>query len=282
MVRETIGECKIWPTVRHFACITKDRGLHPHASCDAVKRKSIFVICASAACLTATVWWFSPEPTEIYPAEHIAVDGVTRTYRLVIPRRLAAGKVPAVFAFHGIGDSPAGMAAYSQLDRLAAQHQFILAYPAARKYMWDTTHTALEDLDVNPDIRFFDRLLDDLSDRYPIDLDRVYVVGMSNGATFVQVLAFVRSKQIAAVAAHSGPKPKELQRARRAFPVLLVAGEEDFAVHAMRSDWRHYRRNRHAAELIAVKGLGHAWSKPHNVAIWTFLSNHHLTTILTQ
>ena len=217
--------------------------------------------------------WPRQIAAQILPDQSIAVDESVRRFRLVIPRSLPADKVPLVIAFHGIGDSPEGMAEYSDLDRLAVESGFILVYPAARRAMWATVNVDAQQLDDNPDIRFFDRLLEHLAGRFRIDPSRVYLVGMSNGATFAQLLAFARP-DVAAVVAHSGPMPRDLQPATRRFPILLLVGTNDSAADAMRSDAAEYRTNNHPVDFVAIPGLGHEWSIRHNDAIWRFLSGH--------
>jgi dienelactone hydrolase len=98
---------------------------------------------------------------------------------------------------------------------------------------------------------------------------------MSNGASFAQLVAFVRAN-VAAVVACSGPKPDKLPSAIRPFPILFLAGEDDHEVNGIRSDATKYRDEGHAVELIVVSGLGHQWSIAHNGAIWDFLSKHTL------
>lgn len=219
--------------------------------------------------------WFRPIAAEIVPDETITVDGSVRHYRLVIPNRLPQGLVPIVFAFHGIGDSitTEAMPVYSGLDRLAAEHGFILVYPVARNQMWTATNIDPKNLDRNPDVRFFDQLLSHLGERFRLDPDRVYLAGMSHGATFAQLVAFVRPNA-AAVVAHSGAKPRELTAAIRPFPILLLAGADDSAVDGIRSDAEKYRNDGHAVELIVIPGWGHRWSTDHNRRMWDFLSSH--------
>ena len=219
--------------------------------------------------------WPRQITAQILPDQSIAVDESVRRYRLVIPHSLSADKVPIVFAFHGIGDSPEGMAEYSALDQVAVENGFLLVYPAARRAMWTTVNVDAQNLDDNPDIRFFDRLLEHLAGRYQIDPNRVYMVGMSNGATFAQLVAFARP-DIAAVAAHSGPVPRELLPAARQFPIIILVGTNDTAENAMQSDAAEYRDKEHSVEFVAISGLGHEWSIRHNAAIWKFLSGHRL------
>jgi poly(3-hydroxybutyrate) depolymerase len=231
----------------------------------------LIVICAGM--LVYRIWFF-PIAAEIVADETVNVDGLIRHYRLVIPNRLPQERVPIVFAFHGIGDSSTEeMAAYSGLDRLAAENGFILVYPAARKHVWATMNIEPENLDRNPDVRFFDQLLGHLGERFRLDPNRIYLVGMSNGAAFAQLVAFVRPN-IAAVVAHSGTRPIELTSAIRPFPILLLAGEDDTEVDGIRSDATQYHGKGHAVELIVIPGLGHEWSTAHNRAMWAFLSKH--------
>jgi poly(3-hydroxybutyrate) depolymerase len=232
----------------------------------------LIVICAGILLYRV---WFGPIAAEIVPDETIKVDGSIRRYRLVIPKRLPQERVPIVFAFHGIGDSitTAEMPVYSGLDRLAAENGFILVYPVARNHIWATMNIDPKNLDRNPDVRFFDQLLGHLGERFSLDPNRIYLVGMSNGATFAQLVAFVRAN-VAAVVAHSGSKPEELTVAIRPFPILLLVGADDDAMKGIRSDAVHYRDDGHAVELIVVPGMGHQWSTDHNEAIWDFLSRH--------
>jgi polyhydroxybutyrate depolymerase len=231
----------------------------------------LVVICAGILVYRV---WLVPIAATIIPDEIINVDGSVRHYRLVIPKRLPQERVPIVFAFHGIGDSsPEEMAAYSGLDGLAVEKEFILVYPVARSHMWSTMNIDPKNLDHNPDVRFFDQLLSHLADRFNLDPNRIYLTGMSNGGSFVQLVAFARSN-VAAVVAYSGMKPVELTRAVRPFPILLLAGAEDHEANAIRSDAVQYRDQGHEVQLIVISGLGHEWSIRHNGKMWDFLSKH--------
>ncbi|XZE35638.1 alpha/beta hydrolase family esterase [Pirellulaceae bacterium SH501] len=164
----------------------------------------------SLASIAFLAWWLlhkRPLNADVYDDE-VIVGGSVRTYRTVVPWNLAS-PVPVVFAFHGIGDSTDSMAEYSQLDRLAANAGFLLVYPAARNSMWSTINIDPSNLDANPDVRFFDALYARVASEHDIAADRVYLAGMSNGASFVHVLATARPKLIAAIIAHSGLRPKE-------------------------------------------------------------------------
>lgn len=226
------------------------------------------------ACLAGAIafWelWYS---SKAFPDEQITVGKAARSYRLVVPRRLSK-QAPVVFAFHGVGDSPENMARYTKLNRLAAREGFLLVYPEARKGMWATMEVDERPLDANLDIQFFDELLKHLSKQFEIDSSRVYVVGMSNGASFAQLLTIARPDKIAAAAAHSGPDPREERSSVGGPPIMLIVGDEDFAHFAMQSDAKRYRAGGRLVEFISIPGLGHAWSAKHNWQIWRFLSRY--------
>lgn len=249
------------------------RRWHHQQSCFVATLRIAMIAIIAIGIIACLIYCFGPRPiaAQISPDQSIDVNEAVRQYRLVVPHSLPDERIPIVFAFHGIGDSPEGMTAYSALDRLAADNGFILVYPKARRAMWTTVNVDADNLDDNPDIRFYDRLLEDLAGRFPIDPNRVYLIGMSNGAKFAQLLAFARPNVTAAVA-HSGPMPRDLQPAANRFPVLLLVGTNDSAADAMRSDAAEYRQNGHLVEFVAISGLGHEWSASHNDEIWRFLS----------
>lgn len=210
--------------------------------------------------------------------ETIQVGGLTRRYRLAAPQSLQAGKpVPLVFAFHGLGDSKDLMPWYSRLDDLAAREGFLLVYPDGRNRSWILVKEwATADFD------FFDALLAKLSAEYPVDPDRVYLVGMSNGAYFAQLLASQRSDKIAAVAAHSGGLGQlafEKKFApKRKYGVLLIHGADDSVVPVAESRRARdqYKKWGLDVEYVEVPGWNHFWAHKIdvNAKIWKFFLGH--------
>lgn len=99
----------------------------------------------------------------------------------------APERLPLVIAFHGAGgDEFMFMDGYGsgRLPRLAAERQFILACPQTFPFL------------LNPDA--FDKLIEQLSADYPIDPDRIYIIGHSMGGVAVANLLRTRSDKIAA------------------------------------------------------------------------------------
>ncbi len=133
-----------------------------------------------------------------------------------------------------------------------------------------------------PDVRFFGQLLEHLTNQFDIDRRRVYLMGMSNGASFVQLLAFSRRDDIAAIVAHSGPRPRGVPAIGAPLPIMLIVGDNDPALSAMRADADSYRARGRIVELIVVPGLGHEWCERHNPRMWRFLSGSWCVTLVVQ
>jgi polyhydroxybutyrate depolymerase len=217
-----------------------------------------------------------------FPTETIEVRGRQRQFRLVVPSKVdAARPTPLVFAFHGIFEGKDFMPGYSHLDGLADQQGFILVYPDGDGKVWPLVMEY-----AGEDLAFFDALYDRLCSRYNVDLNRVYLVGMSNGAYFSHLVAAQRSDRIAAVAVHSGglsctwpgmPASSEIHAPRK-YPVLIVHGDADTIVYVEegRRTRDAYKKWGHAVEYVEIPDHPHQWAHDQgiNERIWKFLIEH--------
>ncbi len=240
-------------------------------------RQRVWLIAATLG--MGSVLFFQRPPTkeainaDVFPRETIRVGDLDREFRVVVPSEQATGLMPVLFAFHGVGDSTDSMAEYSDLDRTAAENGFLLVYPATRRFSWASHVSESSPVEANPDVTFFDALLSHLEQKFEIDSERIYLAGMSNGASFVQLLAAHR-ENVAAVVAHSGPSPIEIDEMSRRFPILLIAGADDSIVDEMQLNAEQYRQADFDCELVTVPGLGHEWSRSNNPQLWAFLNRH--------
>lgn len=142
------------------------------------------------------------------------IDGRTREWRLYVPRSLAQiGAVPLVIGLHGGLGSGEQFAADGFFDSQAERGGFIAVYPdgiSRGRFLeartWNAggcCGTAMnEGVD---DVAFIAALVDRLASELPIDRDRVYATGHSNGAMMAQRLACDRADLFAAIAVYSGP-----------------------------------------------------------------------------
>ena len=201
-------------------------------------RTIVALVAIVAATVTFRSRLFSDRSIDVIRGETLVVDGQTRSFRLVVPKTLPA-KCPLLFAFHRSGDSAEGMAAYSDLDRLAGRYGFVLAYPETLNPTWSSVDAGSQ----STDLLYFDMLLDLLNRRYPIDSRRVYVTGMSDGASFTQLLTNARSSKITAAVACSGAAPDGLNIRHDSIPLLLIVGSDDRIADSVKRDFLRYKNS---------------------------------------
>jgi polyhydroxybutyrate depolymerase len=213
------------------------------------------------------------DSADVLPRQSVIVEGQTRYFRAIVPRELPNNR-PILFAFHGAGDTAESMAAYSGLDELAVENSFVLVYPFASDGVWAVDADRDGDYSGNPDVKFFDVLLEVSKHRFTIDPTRVYVAGMSNGGSFAQLLVNERAGRIAAAAACSGVAPDGLSLVQQQVSICFIVGSEDRIFDSVGADFRRYKDAGHEVELVVVDGLKHEWSNDHNDKIWDFLSAH--------
>ncbi len=153
-------------------------------------------------------------------------DGSLRWYLLTEPAT-APPPYPLVVQLHGFGEGAEFHARATGLSAHGAVRGFMTVVPdgtlagSRDAPQWETT------LRHNPDVDFLDALIADASGRWPIDLDRVYVVGMSNGALFGSVLSYRLAHRIAAAALVAGARFPRCGTPRRAVPTIVVHGRKD-------------------------------------------------------
>ncbi len=112
-------------------------------------------------------------------------------------RRRPEKKVPLMLFFHGASDSPAEAAEMSRFHELGEREGFITVYPwGTDKTQWNSS---LDDPGAEDDVGFAMALIDYMIAHYPVDPERVYLSGFSNGAAHAQVVALLHPDRIAAI-----------------------------------------------------------------------------------
>jgi polyhydroxybutyrate depolymerase len=163
-----------------------------------------------------------PEPLQVAGRERQAIVALPEDYRASRPHAL-------VFAFHGRTNDNVQARGYFDLEE-AAHGPTVHVYPAALtdetgRFAWADP---ADPPDALRDFALFDVMLDRLASTYCIDLDAVYVVGHSLGATFANSLACARADRVRAVASVAGGiTPSECSGAVAA---LLLHNPRDRAV----------------------------------------------------
>jgi polyhydroxybutyrate depolymerase len=179
----------------------------------------------------------APEPTNTeipltMETGTLEFDGQERNFIVFIPDNYSdTNKFPLLIYLHSYGwDAQKGMD-YTQLNQVGNTYNFIIVYPNA-KPNWnsgigDSSSWPTPD---NDDVGFISGLIDNLSEQYSIDLERIYAAGYSNGGFMAYRLACHLSQRIAAIASVSGVMSTSVEancNPSRKVPVLQIHGTED-------------------------------------------------------
>ena len=139
---------------------------------------------------------------------------------------------PVVFNFHGGGMSMAEQMLYTQMNKTAERHQFIVVYPQGIKQDWNVGF-GMDYLAGTDDVGFTQAMLSKLKQDYRIDEQRVYATGLSRGGFFALRLAAELPQQFAAVASVGAPMPEPVRQHHRKTDkvgMLLIQGTADKVV----------------------------------------------------
>jgi polyhydroxybutyrate depolymerase len=162
----------------------------------------------------------------------ITVDGLKRTYIAHIPSGVHE-PLPLVIALHGGGGSSEKMANLTGFDALSDRDGFAVVYPQGVENHWNDGRDIQEyrahreDID---DVKFISTVIDTLSEEVAIDENRIYAVGISNGAMMACRLACELSDRIAAIAMVAGAIPVDLHETcspQKVVSVLVMNGTDD-------------------------------------------------------
>jgi polyhydroxybutyrate depolymerase len=131
-----------------------------------------------------------------------------RTYSAWVPADASGGPaLPALLALHGTGGDAGIHASMTLLNGLAARERLLVVYLEGTGSIetFNAGHccgyAASSGID---DVAYVRAVLDDLSQRYPVDSARVYATGFSNGGMMTHRLACELSDRLAGIAAVSG------------------------------------------------------------------------------
>jgi len=176
--------------------------------------------------------------------ETLGAAGQPRRYRLHVPGAAADGSpLPLVLNLHGATQNAQLQELYSQMDRSADRHGYLVAYPdgtriASRLTPDPVAKEAQYGFDAGaccglPATRHLDdvdellRVIDDVSTRTRVDARRVYVTGMSNGGMMAYTMAAMAAGRIAAVASVSGQVELSSIHPSRPVPTLEFHSVDD-------------------------------------------------------
>src|SRR6202140_4851192 len=129
-------------------------------------------------------------------------------YRLYLPTGSSRrDSMPLMVMLHGCNQDPLSFAEGTRMNMLAEEYRCAVLYPEQSKHSnplrcWNWFDSA--SLAGQGEAALIARLIDQVTERRPIDPRRVYVVGMSAGGAMACLLAVPPSRLFAACAIHSG------------------------------------------------------------------------------
>jgi polyhydroxybutyrate depolymerase len=158
--------------------------------------------------------------------------GTERTFWTAPPLHDAgrdSGPLPLLIALHGLNSSGSRLAWWSGLDRAGPAAGFHCVFPDARNTVWDDHGCGRRD--GADDAEFIARLVTHVTSTGAADPERVFITGVSSGATFAERLVRTHAVTVSGVALIMGTarvaSTTSTPVAQPGIDVLLVAGTED-------------------------------------------------------
>lgn len=190
---------------------------------------------------------------QYFKGECMEHDGMQRCWWLPhVPGLNSTTKVPLVVEMHGYS----GCAEYNSYTRfvdVAAENDFILVWPQGTYDLPGTLDntSSWNVSDKGPglrcfggaseagidDVGFITKLIEKLSNEYPIDTSRVYMAGHSNGCAMAQMMAAKKSSIVAAVACHAMYLLASPSSDYQPTSIMEIHGEADLVVSYDNWNW---------------------------------------------
>ncbi len=169
---------------------------------------------------------------------------------------------PLVIALHGRPGSGTDMAAITDMNSIADNAHFLVAYPDGIEQGWNSVGDLIGDPSMmQDDVQFMRDLVAELSLNFNIDPTRVYVTGFSNGGFMTHRLACEASDVFAAFAAVGSSLyyvMRDVCDASPPVPMLIMHGTEDVSI-----GWDGVRQMNMIGEEVQV-----SYSVPDTALYW--------------
>ena len=141
--------------------------------------------------------------------QYITHNDILREYLIYVPSNFSGDSaVPLVLNFHGFGGNIHDYTSYTSMLSIAETEGFILVYPQGSLMdgysHWNPSLPGPTNKSNADDFGFIEALIQQLSNDYSIDSEKIYACGYSNGGMMSFGLANHKSNLIAAVASVSG------------------------------------------------------------------------------
>lgn len=161
-------------------------------------------------------------------------DGITRSSLVYVPSQLPE-PAPLLLVLHGGGGNPMAMARKTRFHQIAEKEGFLVVYPAGtgpkpRRLNWNAGGAEPRGWPEQhhiDDVGFLRTLIQQLTNEFSIDLQRIYATGMSKGGMMAYRLAREAPDLVAAIAVVGATMVSDREGESGKVAVMHVHGASD-------------------------------------------------------